>query len=977
MSQRRWTAVHACAALGAVCVLLGAPAAARAQSQAVNGTIEGTISDSTGAILPGVTVTVLNLETGTERTVVTNDSGLYRAPLLPLGLYRVSAELQGFKKHEQSGIELRAGSTAVINVKLEVGAVSETVSVTSDVPLVDTGKIDMGHNLSEREVKNLPLISRNPYNYATLQPGVSGFENPEFGVPRFSANGSLLRINYQIDGNTNTQKDRAGLRLLPMSEVMISEVKVVTSGYAPEFGQTMGLVYNAVTPSGTNTVKGDFSYRFRRRSFSAYPFFFRAAKVPENKPEGKVNSWTGNIGGPIVKDRLHVYLGAERTYRGMERVITLTPQVLEQVGLPPQPGVAPAYQNVDFVLGKADYTVNAAHRLTSRLIVFQNDNPYNGGAGGQTVMERAFDFRDRMYSAASQFISSWGASRLNELRVQYSQRHQSRASHEGAPTGLSINVSGAVSFGAPTSNGEDFVQGITQVLDNFTLLRGNHSFKVGVDFQNVRDTRAVPLTETYTFPNIAAYLAAKNGTNPRSYTTFAQVVGDPDFAMASQLLSLFWQDDWRLTPGFKLLYGVRWDGYNFPEANPQAPFSFSQKYEDDMNNVAPRVGAVWTLGESTRTVVRASTGIMYDQPLLAVYENAIQQNGLPARTTFSLNNTSPCAPAFPSTLTNTTCMPAQSIFTPSPDFEVAHTIQNNVQVERALGRRYSMSAGFVYARGYNLPVITNYNIVNPTGRLADGRGVYSTAINASTRRDPRFNAINLVESVGDSTYKALVLTLGRRFAGGVQYDLNYTLGKGIDNAPLTSTLAVQGDDFRSDPEDLERDRGPNALDTRHTFNGSVVATSSFRRGGRALQALLSDNQIGLVLQFNSGIPINVRGNRDLNGDGNGNDRPLFVPRNSVSLPARWNVDARLSRFIDITGRRRVEVLAEFKNIFNTVQVSAVNRQINVNTDGTPIVPILFGATRSDFTEIPSGGGDYPPDNGYEQRKFQLGFKLYF
>ena len=104
---------------------------------------------------------------------------------------------------------------------------------------------------------NLPLVARNPYNFALVQPGVTGIENVEFGVPRLAANGAAMRINYQIDGNTNTEKDRAGLRLLPMSEVMIQEVKVVTTGFAPEFGQTMGMVYNAVTPSGTNTFRGE------------------------------------------------------------------------------------------------------------------------------------------------------------------------------------------------------------------------------------------------------------------------------------------------------------------------------------------------------------------------------------------------------------------------------------------------------------------------------------------------------------------------------------------------------------------------------------------------------------------------------------------------------------------------------------------------------------------------------------------------
>ena len=262
----------------AIAALLGA-ASAHAQSTAANGAIEGTVVDNSGGVLPGVTVTVSNTETGTTRSVVTNESGLYRATLLPLGAYRVAAELQGFKKFEQVGVTVGAGQTANVNVRLEVGDLNEVISVTADAPVVDTAKVDAGRNLNENEVKNLPLVSRNPYNFALLQPGVTGFENSEFGVPRFAANGTLLRINYQIDGNTNTQKDRAGLRLLPVSEVMVREVKVVTSGYAPEFGQTTGLVYNAITPSGTNQFRGAGAYRFRRKDFSAFPFFFQGPRT--------------------------------------------------------------------------------------------------------------------------------------------------------------------------------------------------------------------------------------------------------------------------------------------------------------------------------------------------------------------------------------------------------------------------------------------------------------------------------------------------------------------------------------------------------------------------------------------------------------------------------------------------------------------------------------------------------------------------
>ena len=159
---------------------------------------------------------------------------------------------------------------------LGVGQVTEVVTVSAaDKPALDIARIDIGHTMTDQEVHNLPLVARNPYNFALVQPGVTGIENVEFGVPRLAANGAAMRINYQIDGNTNTEKDRAGLRLLPMSEVMIQEVKVVTTGFAPEFGQTMGMVYNAVTPSGTNTFHGEGSYLFRREAVQRVPILLR------------------------------------------------------------------------------------------------------------------------------------------------------------------------------------------------------------------------------------------------------------------------------------------------------------------------------------------------------------------------------------------------------------------------------------------------------------------------------------------------------------------------------------------------------------------------------------------------------------------------------------------------------------------------------------------------------------------------------
>ena len=762
-----------------------------AQSTAANGAIEGTVADNSGGVLPGVTVTVTNTETGTVRSVVTNDDGLYRATLLPLGAYRVVAELQGFKKFEQLGVTVGAGQTATVNVRLEVGDLNETISVTADAPVVDTAKVDAGRNLNENEVKNLPLVSRNPYNFALLQPGVTGFENSEFGVPRFAANGTLLRINYQIDGNTNTQKDRAGLRLLPISEVMVREVKVVTSGYAPEFGQTTGLVYNAITPSGTNQFRGAGAYRFRRKSFSAFPFFFQGPRTEDRRPDTKVDTFTAELGGPIVKDKLHFFTGFENTYRDLssQSVITVLPENAARLGLEAQPGVVPREQTARFFIGKVDYQLAQNHRLTGRTIVFRNDSP-NNIAGGLTTIERTTDFLDAMESTSGQLVSSFGSRMLNEFRVQYARRVQGREGNDLSATGPAINIPGIANFGGPIATAADagfgFTQGIFQVINNFTYIRGNHSYKFGGDIQLIDDTRTSTLLQLYTFPSIDAYLAAKNGINPRSYTNYQQLIGNPDFEMQSSGYSFFVQDDWRVTPNLKFIYGLRYDFYNYPDGDPNAPFLYSQNYADDGNNVGPRFGLAYSFGADNRQVIRASSGIMYDQMLLGAYETAIQANGNPERINVTLAGSAANSPAFPGSLADLPpgfVLPRQSITTVDPDFQVARTWQNNVQYERAFGQNFYGSVGYTFVQGDLLPVIVNINPINPVSSLADGRPVFSSTINADTRRDPRFNQINVVQSLGDSTYNALMLQFGKRLASGIQFDVNYTLGKGDRQRP--------------------------------------------------------------------------------------------------------------------------------------------------------------------------------------------------
>ena len=979
---------------------LALAAPALAQSQAANGAIEGTISDSSGGVLPGVTVVIVNTETGVERTVVTNEKGIYRAPLLPLGTYKVSAELQGFKKFEQTDIKLSVGQTQTINATLAVGTVSETITVSSsELPALETSRIDIGHTMSELEVHNLPLVARNPYNFALVQPGVTGIENVEFGVPRLAANGAAMRINYMIDGNTNTEKDRAGLRLLPMSEVMIQEVKVVTTGFAPEFGQTMGMVYNAVTPSGTNTFRGEGGYLFRRKPFSAFPFFFGcgsttpAANCPtidsviaasgksagDLRPDTRTDTGTADVGGPLVKNKLFFYAGWEQTRRDLSSgsLITVDPSIVAQVGVKPQPIAAPNVQTAKFAIGKGDYQINANNRLTARWIRFHNDAPYNSG-GGTATLERATDFLDAMDSTAGQLVSSIGSSKLNELRFQYAHRHQSSIANADSGTGPAITIGASnsviVAFGAPVSGtgqgnaGFDFKQDITQAIDNFTYIRSAHSYKFGFDWQHIYDERTNAPQFVYNFGTIAAYLAAKAGTAPFGYTNMSQIQGNLSFNMSTDVFSTFVQDDWQIAPSVKVLYGVRYDLYKYPAGIADAPLTQTHAFNIDKNNFGPRVGLAWSIDADT--VVRASTGIMFDQPILGGYEQALQLSGSPRSPVYTFNGGAAGSPAFPNGIATAGTLPPQSPWAIDSAFVVAHTWQSNVQLERAFGRDMTAFVGVMYANGDSLPVVTNINPINPVSILADGRPVFSTTASAATRLDPRFNQIQEVQSIGDSTFKSLTIGTNKRFGRGLSMNIQYSLGKGLDNTPLLTQLTVQSEAGRSDPTNLDRDLGPNPLDIRHSVNGNIVWLTESHSANRVARQLLGGNEIGVLIQINSGLPVNeliTGANQDLNKDGVNSDRPLFVARNPLYLAARKNVDLRYTRWIPISGSVRGEIIAELKNVFNTQQLSGINTAIVTDAAGNPTNPAV----------IPVDPYQFPNPSGYEQRKFQLGFKVRF
>lgn len=960
-------------------LVFGLTAIGFAQSQALNGQIEGFITDQTGASVPNASITVRNIETGTERKVTSDESGVYRLPLLPLGTYRVTVEAPNFKKYIQEGIILTTGRIATVSVALEPGDVSATVTVTSDAPIADPGKIDVGRVMNTREVQNLPNVSRNPYNFALLQANVTGRTNVEFGVPRINANGYTRRTNYQLDGNNNTQADRAGIRLMPISDTFVAEVQLVTNGFSAEFGNTPGLIMNAVTPSGTNSFHGSGSYRFRRTNMSSRPFNTSPTSV---KPETKVDNITGAVGGPIIKDRWHFYTGYEWVNRdlGGEPQRTLTISAANQAaliaaGVPSSafPTAIPTGQKVNFFIFRSDAQIDDNNRLTVRFNRFTNLSPDNIG-GGLNTLQRSIDFDDKSSSLAIQLASTFSTNILNEFRFQFAKRDSRNIANANSGTGPSIVITNVANFGAPENDDTiSPLQKTTQFQNNLTWTTGNHSIKVGGGINFIDDIRRTNSFSRYTFASIADYVAARNGTSPRNYTNFQQVFGDTNATFDSAYYNFFIQDDWKVSRKLKLNFGLRYDLYRIPNADSTSPFAPSQNFNVDKNNWAPRLGMVYSLREGKySTVIRASAGIYYDTVYSDMYLRALQANGRPSFFTVSFNSPlSAAAPDFPNVLNSASAASIQDVTSIASDFENMYAIHFNAQVEQVLADDLSFTAGFIRSNGRHIPIYRSINRIRSAGSLADGRPIFiTTAPAAGTRVDPRFNNILLAESGGNSTYNALTLQLNKRFSQGYQFSANYTLSKAEDDAPEQNLVATQvGNLVMQDPSNRSRGFGPSLADQRHTFVMSFVGRPTFNFENKALNYLINNNQLGIVTTANSGERFNIVTSTDINGDGfTGSDNPVGVGRNSGKTPKQINVDLRYSRFFNFSERYKLEAFLEFLNVFNINSVFQLNT-LTVTADalGNATQPLPTFENRKALNQVTS----------LDARQAQVGFKFIF
>jgi hypothetical protein len=925
------------------------------QASSINGQILGTVTDDSGAAIASAKITATNTNTGLIQTAETEGSGLFRFTILPLGQYDLRVEAPGFAPVKQTGITLNAGATVTQDIRLSVKGVSTEVVVSANSSVIDPARTDTGRSLTSYVLANLPLVSRNPFNFILQQPNVSGRGNTEFGVPRkVNANGFNGRINYRLDGSNNTQSDRAGIRLLPVSNEWVDEVQTVSNGFAPEFGNTVGTVFNTITKSGSNELHGSGAYIFRRTGFSARPALLAFTRPT---PEINVNGINASAGGRLIKDKLFFFGSYEKVVRDLPQPVSPSAAVIAQLGLPASYANAiPFKQNVTFFLAKTDWQINSANRLTLRYSGHRNDSPYNNG-GGLTLVSQTYNFVDRSHAGALQLISVINPNAVNELRVQIPYRSQAQNQFEANVAGPSITVAGVANFGNSPNTGFVYEEKTPEITENFSWNRDRHSLKFGGSLRWIPDTYTQQTNAIYTFPSIAAYLAAVAGTNTKGYATFAQTVGNPSLSYRSQFSSLYGQDSWKPRPNITITYGLRYDVFSPPAANSSSLFNSSKSFRTDKNNFAPRLGAAVGLG---KWVVRASGGIFYDPFQTDQYRKSILQNGSPVFFSISVPPTNAVAPAFPNVFPGVPTgftLATQDITTVSPDFATLYSGNANVSISRDLGGNAGVTATYLFTKGNRLPIWRNINLIAGPNSLADGRPIFGAA-----RIDTRFNNILSAESVGKSNYNGLNLRFDKRFSRGLDAFASWTWSHAIDDAPEQNNID-SGAAALSDPSNRRRDRGNSLTDRRHAFNANLVWNTSSTAANRALQYLASNNRIALLFNAQSGENFNMGGNRILNGDntaGTAFQRPLFVGRNTLRAPATSELNLRYSRIFPIKERWKPEFFFESTNIFNHTNVTGINATASVDTLGAIVTPASLAWT-----------------SALDQRLVQFGLKLVF
>jgi hypothetical protein len=895
-------------------------------------TLAGRVVDTAGGLLPGVTVTARQTETGLQRTTVSNPQGRYTIPALPPGPYEIRAELAGFRPLLRSGVTLTIAETVVVDLTMTVGGVSEQITVVAAAPVVNTRSGELSYLVDARAIEELPLNGRNYTDLALLQPSVVAYPHRDGGSVvahglGMSVNGQDPRSNvYLLDGTllndmTNGPAGSAAGTALGMETVQ--EFRVETNAYSAEFGRMSGGQINVLTKAGGNDLRGS-AYEFHRNdALDARNYFDVAGKPPFTR-----NQFGGAAGGPLVRNRVFFFGGYEALHEDLGRTITSTvPDENARRGLIPDPANPGALLNVGVNAGVAPYLAEyplpngrnlgdgtAIHsfqfdqRLDQHFVQGRAD--YNPGAGDQVFARYTLDDAEqylptdypqfpRYFVSRNQFLtgeyrsvltpSMLGTFRAGYSRTRVGQQVEANTASPLAPfvPGRAfvgnIDVGGLNRFGTQSSVDVRFLQQVIGLQSDVTATRGRHLLKFGGLAERYLQDMVNPTFSlgTYSFANLRAFLENRA-------TSFIGLTPQAEFDRQWKfwILGAYVQDEFQVNDRLTVNGGVRYEVMTMPRDTGGRDSALvnltdrtaltGQLYEGpDTNNISPRAGFAWNVTGDGLTSVRGGYGMYFNtnssQNLIVTVTNPPST----PRVVFP-------GPTFPNPPFDRAS--GLSIRPVQWDVETPRVQVWNLSLQREIFGNTAITVGYAGSRGEHLLRSNDVNTAQPIAG-ADGRPFFPPN---GTRINPAWTTIELKSSDGDSWYRALIVEARRRWTSGFMFQSSYTWSKAEDTTQASTFFSDATNGTTSAfPEFIpDYNKGLSDFHAEHNWVLNFSYDLPFARDlSGAAAAVLNGWRLSGIVNVRSGNPLTVfvQNNRSRSlwqpslGPGIGRDRPSYAP----------------------------------------------------------------------------------------------------
>lgn len=916
-------------ALMALLMVTAGAGAGRLAAQISTASVEVLVAGTDGAPLPGVTVTLENTETGLTRVDVTGEQGSVTLPALPPGTYKASFELQGFSPVSQDGITLRVGQTAQLRATLSE-AVTESITVSTTVPLVDVYKTDTSTNIVPEQIESLPVPDRDFQRLAFIAPGVQR-ERGGFrfigGGPVVGAGGNASQSTILVNGVDFTDP-ALGLSKIRFSQDAISEFRVINNRYDTEVGGTSGGALSIVTRSGTNEVNGS-AFGFHRDDN------LRSRSALERELDGYSRDQYGlTVGGPIARDKSHYFVSFE--------------QVNEDNIAFFRPGGAFLGQSADVAhpfdqtlgFAKLDYLLSEAHTLSGDL-AYERYREKNFRVGGVASVGYGQQLNRDNWNLILEDLGVLGSRTLNELRLQagtrkYEEPTNTNTVAEWFSSGNTLQT-GSNILGDLLGDGDQY-----ELRDTFHRSfegKGSHDLKLGASFLYAEDRSRIDTYQEGLFIYVTDTRAL-----PLAY---AYGEGSADISLDTKRYAAFAQDEWKPRANVSFNVGVRYDlddgGNNPGFTHPLVP----KPRKKDTNDVQPRLSFSWDPSSNGSDVIRGGVGMFNGRYLLVPAFTELQQNGVTGRILRTRLNgallglTTPPFVLDPNNPRNTGILLAPDITLLAADLETPESVQGSLGWTHRFGAsRLFLDTEGVWAKGDNEIVIRDVNFGGNSNPVRPIR---------------TYNQINTYTNDGRSEYKALILRLNGTLRQADLVTASVTFADKKNIADDFSPVFPFG--YPNDPANIDAEYGRSQADERYR----VVLTGIFHFPWEVT--------VAPIYEYGSGQPWNHRLGYDFNGDGKNSDRPAGVERNDQDGPVFHQLSLRLTKSFRFFSDQHLDVIAEAFNVTNAT---------NYDVNSIDTAEFLSGPTlanpRLPFVRNPNFG---KPRATLPGREIQLGLRWAF